>query len=546
MSMQMQTPIQQSQPAQPATTMYEPTPQDAKRRDAIRRAWAAYRGEFKKPLATPENAPDDNVITNRCVGVVDTGVDWLSSKPFTVDVLPKGMKLKPGVNPLEKPPQFQAYQNYVEDLFGDGDDMMTLFSEFAQNAGIAGHTFLQIVWNAETMDMPRLVLLDPSNIYVTSDPDDVNTPLCYTIETIAQLALVTQGGQPQTISKRRVILRLDPDGNACNGMLNDTDDTWQITDYMRRGNTGAWQQTGQTLTWPYPFPPIIDAMNLVNPNEYWGLPDLTENVIGLNQALIFNRSNTMRINKNHAMPWGLIAGAGGDMKRLEIRPGSLLSVPQGSTLLMPAVYGDIAGSKVFADDLMGDIDEQTRVPAIAFGRQQNLPKGNLPGVTAELLYLPLSGKTAMKRRLLGRAWRNLCLWCLALKFGVGVLNTVRIELHWPSMLPSDDLAAAQSAQLIEGMAIVSKHTLAARFDYDYDREEELMAEEAAQAQKRSEELAPPAPPVQPEQTQPSADGEQQPPQTIAPPAQPPAQQTQALNHPAMQRARAIAQRATKG
>lgn len=470
-------------------TMYEPTSDDIKRRQAISRAWKAYRGEFKKPLAVKDNAPDDNVLTNRCVGIVDTGVDWLSSKPFTLDVLQRGVSranTRKSKKPGKKPPQFAAYQDYLDDLFGDVDDMMTLFAENCQNAAIAGHTFTQIVWDAAKMDMPRLVLLDPSNIYVTCDPDDANTPICYTIETIATLGLVTQYSTPATISKRRVILRQDPDGNAkyTGGM--DKDDTWTITDYSRKGSSGAWSQVGTPRVWPYPFPPLVDAPNLVNPNEYWGLPDLSESIIALNQALIFNRSNTMRINKNHAMPWGLIAGAGGDMKRLPIEPGMLLSVPQGATLLMPAIYGDIAGSKVYADDLMGDMDEQSRVAAIAYGRHENLPRGNIPGVTAELYFLPTTSKTAMKRRLLGRMWRNLCLWCLALKFGVGVLETVRVEIHWPSMLPTDDLAGAQSAQLIDSLDIVSKHTLAANLNYDYDKERELMDEEAEEAQERAQ------------------------------------------------------------
>jgi hypothetical protein len=117
------------------------------------------------------------------------------------------------------------------------------------------------------------------------------------------------------------------------------------------------------------------------------------------------------------------------------------------------------------------MDEQSRVPAVALGRLDSLPKGNISGVALQMLFQPLIEKTTLKKRLYGRLIRDVTRACLVLakKIPVEQFENYEIDLHWQNLLPQDDLQAAQTAQVLLEIG-VSEETVMGELGYDAPNE----------------------------------------------------------------------------
>ena len=244
------------------TLAQAPAPQaDLERQRKMREAWKAYHGEFQRPLKIRENQPDDNVISNRCEPIVNKGVSFLF-----------GQVLK-----IEAPNGDENIQAFIDGLWGDDDDKMTLLSNAATNGGVCGQVFFKLIPAQGRMKYPRIVVMDPMLVRIVTAPDDVSLILAFIIEyPIAN-----------DLQMRQIIACIDPDGLSLLTGDYDRDDYWTITNYVRKGMAGDWSQVGDQVVWDYPFPPIFCCQNLPNPNEAWGTPDLTPDLINMKKVLNF-------------------------------------------------------------------------------------------------------------------------------------------------------------------------------------------------------------------------------------------------------------------
>jgi Phage portal protein, SPP1 Gp6-like len=485
----------------PKYTNPDPSPEDVKRRKRTERAWKAYRGDYPDTFKIDPGMPNLNIAPNRCAAIVDKGVAWLFGQPIELDVRmaadDEREETRPG-RPMPtivnaEPPDNAKMQAALAKVWGNPDDMIVLLTGLAMNGAMDGHAYLKIVWDSEKMDYPRLSVLDSNNVYVIADPDDCNSAMCYVIEYKASMGVVQ--GQLRIVTKRQVICRVDPDGNARLLGGYDDDDTWTICNYWRveaSGGTGLystssmstsqqqganWSQIGKVVEWPYPFPPIVDCGNLPNPNEYYGLPDLPPALINLNERIHFVESNVGKIIQSHAHPWVFASGC--DPSAIRNEPGVVQGLPStDSKVWAVSATGDLASSMTFASSLRADMDEQSRVPAVALGRQEELPKGNISGVALALLFQPLIEKTELKRRLYGRLIRCVSQCALVLLGQIEDCDDVDVHVKWPNLLPVDDLAAAQTAQLLTQIG-VSQATVLAQLGYDPDEEAEQTGNEQA-------------------------------------------------------------------
>jgi len=564
-------------PPRPEPINPDPTQADLQRRSEIDRAWRAYRGEFPEIFKTPNGQVSDNIQPNRCAAIVDKGVSWLFGKELKIhatidsdktsaDGIDEGDDSEDIGSAKAKTGVVDKFAYPLKKIWGSNDDMLTTLTMAAMNGGISGHVFLKIIWDSEKMQYPRLSVLDSHNVYVLSDPDDINRAVCYVIEYSTKLGLMSNG-QQKTVTKRQVIALVDADGNARYGVGGeDDDDYWTITNWLRYDLTSpgaaqselssqqqAWQPIGEPVDWPYPFPPIVDAMNLPNPNEFWGLPDLPPALMDLNQRLQFIESNIAKIIKSNAHPW--IFATGCDPTAIRNEPGVVQGLPANdSKVFAVSASGDLASSMAFANDLRADMDEQSRVPAVALGRQESLPRGNMSGIALTLLFQPLIEKTELKRRLYGQLVRRASAYCLALMGLVSDWETLEVDLEWSSLLPNDDLAMAQTAQTLLSVGY-SQTTMIERTGGDPDQEVERKADEQ-QAQMTAFAHGTGTPPMDPQALAASAQmtgpdesattaqaGQQQ-----QPAQQPPKQQGNmaALNTPKARQMRANMQQMAKG
>src|SRR5947208_1259982 len=92
----------------PQTLAQAPIPQaDQERKQQMRAAWKAYRGQLQPPLKIKANQPDDNVLSNRCAPIVDKGVSFLFGQVLKIEA----------TNETSEPDT--AMQDFIEGLWGD-------------------------------------------------------------------------------------------------------------------------------------------------------------------------------------------------------------------------------------------------------------------------------------------------------------------------------------------------------------------------------------------------------------------------------------------
>jgi hypothetical protein len=427
-------------------------------------AWKAYRGQFPKPLKISPAQPDDNVISNRCAPIVDKGVSFLFGQVLKIEATDETVETD------------TQKQEFLDGLWGDDDERMTLLSQTAINGGVCGQVFIKLLPAQGEMKYPRLVVLDPQNIRIVTAPDDCSLTLAYVIEYVAGV---------DDIEKRQIIARVDPDELAGIAGRYDLDDTWTITNYLRRGHMGEWEQVGEQEVWEYPFAPIFTCQNLPNPNEAWGMPDLTPDLINQNKVLNFIQSNTSRIIKFHGHPKTYATGL--SASQINIGVDDLICLPSpDSKLANLEMQGNLQDQMHFASIIRTDMDEQSRVPAVALGRIGDLPRGTISGVAIQLMFQPLIEKTVQKRRLYGSMIREISRAALVISGHISLeeYENYPIDLHWESLLPTDDLIAAQTALLWRELG-VSRTTLLMNAGFEPDEEAEKIAAEDAKQLTRA-------------------------------------------------------------
>lgn len=435
---------------------------DLDRKRLMREAWKAYRGEFAKPLKVEEGKPDDNVLANFCVSIVDKGASWLFGQPVKIEATDEAST--EGDSPI---------QDFLDGMWGDDDDKMSLLSDVATNGGVCGQPFIKLIPAQSQMKYPRLVVMDPQIVRIVTAPDDCSLTLAYIIE---------YPGANDT-QKRQVIARVDPDGLAGIAGEYDLDDSWSITNYQMRGQDGrqsAWEQVGPVEEWPYPFAPVFTNKNLPNPNESWGIPDLTPDLIDQNKTLIFLFSNLSRIIKYHGHPKTWAKGLGASQISIGVDDVIILNSPDAQLgTLVP--MENFAGILSVISSVMSNIDQQSRIPGVALGRQEILPKlGPISGVALSLMFQPLIEKTMMKRRLYGKLIREVSRAALVLAGLIDIteMDGFKIDLHWAPLLPADNLVAAQEAVMLQQLGL-SMQTILAGLGYDADDEADKKAAEDA-------------------------------------------------------------------
>lgn len=441
----------------PMQPQYVMTDADRQRQKAIDFAWKAYRGDIDPPLAKMPGEPDDNVMSNRCMQVVDQGVNFLFGKEVEISV--------------EDAAPADA-QTCLNTIWGRKEARIPLLQKLAMSGAIAGTAFLRIV--PEPKGTYRLIAVDPSTVFVQTAPQDVDTVILFCIEYCTSQMM--NGVTPTTIYYREEICRVDPDDDGDDGdPFADADATWQIQHWTRIGDKGNWIPCGDPIMWDYDFPPLFYCQNLPYPHDFWGLSDLPKDFIGLNIALNLVQSNINRVEKMYGQPILYATGVGDSV--IDIKPGRIIGLPTpDSKILSVPITSDTTNAMVFAENLRSDMDEQSAVPGIATGRMSAQPKGDMSGVAIELMFMPLLKKTEKKQCLYGELLINVSKALLVLN---NMSEDIDITLAWQNPLPHDDVPATQAAVAKLGIGI-SATTLQRELGYDPEQEKLLNQADAEQ------------------------------------------------------------------
>lgn len=439
-------PLQPQRAQQSDQPQYEITEDDKKRQKLIAAAWKAYDGELDPPLQKTPEGLDPNVMTNQCVGVVDRGVDFLFGLELEISV--------------EEGAPAEA-QKILDKIWGRKERRIPLLQKLAVNGAMTGQAFLRIV--PERNKTFRLIVVDPSTVFVQTAPQDCETVLLYCIEYCTNQKV---NGSPRQVYYREEIARIDPDQDGDDGdPFADVDASWSIQHWTRVGDRGPWTPAGEPILWPYSFPPLFSCQNLPRPNSPWGKPDITPDVIGVNQALNTEQSCINLDIILYGQPILYATGTGEQI--IDIKPGKIIGLPLSeSKIVAVPIASDIANGLKFAADLRSSIDEQTGVPGVATGRIADMPRGNLSGIAIELLFMALLKKTDKKRCTYGELIIDVSKALLVLN---GISGDIDIALAWQSPLPHRDLQSAQAAVMMQQLDI-SNTTLQRELGYDPEEE----------------------------------------------------------------------------
>lgn len=446
-------PLSQSQQAQAGQPVYEITEDDRKRQKLIQQAWKAYEGELDPPLQKTPEGLDPNVMTNQCGPVADRGVEFLFGLELEISV--------------EEGAPAEA-QKILDKIWGRKEKRIPLLQKLAYNGAMAGQPFLRVV--PEPKGTFRLVVVDPSTVFVQTAPQDCETVLLYCIEYCANQKV---NGSPRQVYYREEIARIDPDHDGDDGdPFADVDANWQIQHWTRVGDRGPWMPAGEPILWPYSFPPLFSCQNLPRPNSFWGKADITPDVIGVNNALNTEQSCINLDIILYGQPILYATGTGEQI--IDIKPGKIIGLPLSeSKIVAVPIASDIANALKFAADLRSSIDEQTGVPGVATGRIADMPRGNLSGIAIELLFMAILKKTDKKRCTYGEMIIDVSKALLVLN---GLSGEIDIMLAWQNPLPHDDLPSVQAALAKKEIAI-SNTTLQRELGYDPEEEAALAASE---------------------------------------------------------------------
>ncbi len=472
MTQTMQQPTTTAQmPQQPSYVVSET---DKARIAAIAAAWEAYNGLLPPPLKKMPDGTDPNVMSNRCQPIVDRGVDFLFGKEVEISV--------------EEGAPDEA-QTLLDTTWGRKETRIPLLQDLAMNGAIAGQAFLRIVPNKDN-SVYRLIVVDPSIVSVQTAPQDCETVLLYCIQYSMQ---EQKDGKPVTVWYHEEMQRIDPDGNSLNDMPDD-DDTWTIQHWTRIGDRGNWTPAGEPIVWPYNFAPLFSCKNLPQPNSFWGKPDITPDIIGVNKALNMTQSciNLVQILYGHPV----LFATGTGQTEIDIRPGKIIGLPlDNSKIASVPIVSDVANALAFCANLRSDIDEQSSVPGVATGRIEVMPRG-ISGIAIELMAMPLLKKTEKKQCNYGAL-------LIAVSKALLVLGKmsedIDIELAWQGSLPSDDLATVQAA-ILKKQIDISNTTIQRELGYDPEAEQALsQTEDAQKLQAYAQGMGMPPPMQQPGQ-----------------------------------------------
>ncbi len=397
------------------------------RAEIMARAISYYEGLGpSRMLITRPGDPDDNLAIGYASTIVDKGASFLFGASPDIEIK--------GVQGDE-----EAGERYLDQVWEEEMRAVDLL-ELATNGGIFGHAWVKI---ATSNGLPTVLVLDPQNMSAEWDPRNYRQIWRYR----NQYNTVDERGEP-------IIWREDTERMGRG---------WIIQEFYSRPDKTNWIPAGPPIEWPYEFAPIFECKNLPKASEFYGKADLCRPVLALCHYIARVDSLINRIIRVHAYPKPVAKG----MREQDLKVGTdqILFLPQvEQDLKLLEMTGDLTAAMNFRKQLREALAEISQVPEIATGKIESV--GQLSGLALKILYGPLLDRTYTKQKLYGRMIKQIVRALLVIG---QVTPDAQINLKWPSPLPGDDRADAETA-ILKKQVGVSEESLLRELGYDPDDE----------------------------------------------------------------------------
>lgn len=407
----------------------------AKRSEALNVAREYRRGKHKPPIKTP----DDAIVINFIGLLTDRSIANLFGKEPIFDL--------PGESD-------SAEQVYIDGVWA-ANRKMNLLKQAAMYGAESGTCYIKILPNGAIDKtgavVPRLVALDPSWVTMDTLPEDVDTVIRYTIAyTITD---------PITKKEKAIKQVIEHDADSS---------YWSVVDYVSTGS--RWDKVDESM-WEFDFAPIISWQNLPEPGSPYGRPDITEDLIDLQNKINFVSSNTAKTIKYHAHPktW-----ARGFLKQEKVSWGAdemVISDDPNALIQNLEMQSDLGSSMDFIRYLRQALFDVSRAVDIDSMADK---LGSLTNFGLRVLYQDALGKLEEKRGLYGEAIIEINHRLLVLS---GAANTDGGEIDWPDVMPENENEVSQAIRNDLELGLVSKQTASGRRGYTWADEEQRIADE---------------------------------------------------------------------
>lgn len=445
---------------------------EAERQAASRRYFT---GEHPRQLAVKIGQYDDNLTLNHIGLAIARGVSRLFKGGISF-VLPE-----------------QAQQDYIDAVW-DGNKGEQLCYQLGLNGAVYGTPYLKIVpdgtVNKLTGDpLPRLVALDPEITRVEVDPFDVDEPKQYVIEFTVDETTYKEVTR-RTASSDYVFQ--NPDGSLREPTSEEAKNlpkTWIVEHFiLNRSTGGQWQPDPDRppVEWPYDFPPIHHWKNLPSLKADKGCYGSTdaEWAVAAQDKLNFAEGNINKTIRLNAAPPTI--GTGITQKPdIATGPGTFtwFSNENAKVYNLPA-NADIDGSRAFAGDLQSAIFQLMReVPPAVI---EQLGSG-LTNFVMRVVFSDAIDKNDTKRELYGDALLEVVRRLLILADFVGPASDPGF-IEWGPDLPTNPTEQIEEDKFLLESGLISKQTLAERYDIDWEAEQKLIEQEQSAANANSDNI----------------------------------------------------------
>lgn len=400
-------------------------------------------GAQRRQLQVKPNRFDDNIVLNFAGLVVSRSVSYMFGGGVKF-ILPGG----------EESPESEWL-----DAVWDANKQQILLHNLGTYGAEGGTCFIKLVPEGtigkDGKTYPRMIALDPGLVTVDTIPEDKEFPIRYTIR------FNTIGLDGKELARKQVIEL-------------DEADRWTITDYQASDGTGGrWQQMYPPELWGYEFPPVLHWQNLPMPGEVYGSPDITQDVIELQDRINYIASNQSKIIRMAAHP--IMKGIGirkGDAEFIDTAPGNLLPIPVGGDLGYIEPSSDITKSLEFVRFLrqaLFDISQQVDLDSLTD------KLGALTNFGLRVLFADCLARINTKRELFGDALIEINHRLLVMG-GFAASDGGKVE--WGEFLPENEVEEITAIKTDLELGLVSKETAARMRGYDLKEEQEKMTGEA--------------------------------------------------------------------
>jgi hypothetical protein len=397
---------------------------------------------------------DDNLIMNFTGLSIERGVSMLFGEP-------PEFEFEKGEGDNEQEVKASPQEDYIDEMW-EANSKAILLHDLAEDGGESGDCWVKIVPNGlmhNDKPYPELVVLDPSFMDVRCAPNNLNKITTF----IIQFKTTDDSGKE---TGRREITQWTP-----------TSDTemntgyWLITSEINV--RGKWEEdpTQPPINWEWDFPPIVHWKNLPFSHSVFGMPDVTPDVVELQDRLNFVSSNMSKIIRLYAHPQRWSKFFGKDPGAVTMGPEDMPNSNNEKAEINQLVpVADLESSRLFLLNLRQSLFDITRTVDITSIADK---LGTLTNFGLHVLYQDAVSKLNTKRELYGWGLKEINRRVMIL----ANMEPLDCDVVWKNPLPENIVEAMQVDQGQLGMGIVSKQTVSERAGYDYEKEQARIAEE---------------------------------------------------------------------